>query len=188
LRRDRDESGCNVYRASTRRGTGPQRSSWVSSLKPPRSSDPSHLSSLSARPLHGIPILIQDSAATLDKMETTAGSTVLLGARPPQEARLVRKLRLAGAVILGKTNMEEWGGFRMAIGNHGWSARGGVYSAPLGPICKRSGAVAVPPLQLPSGFLLRVLVSRYGCSSFLRLFFFPPPSSLFFFILPPNPR
>lgn len=68
------------------------------------------------RPLHGIPILVKDIAVTLDKLETTSGSTVLLGARLSQEARFVRKLRDAGAVILGKTNMSEWGAFRTASG------------------------------------------------------------------------
>jgi amidase len=92
------------------------------------------------RPLHGIPILVKDIAATLDKMETTSGSTVLLGTRRSQEARLVRKLRDAGAVILGKTNMSEWGAFRTASGGSGWTARGGLSLGAFCPNIKASGS------------------------------------------------
>ncbi|KAK3358833.1 putative amidase [Lasiosphaeria hispida] len=91
-------------------------------------------------PLHGIPILLKDIVFTLDKMETTAGSTVLLGSRLSQEARVARKLREAGAVILGKTNMSEWGMFRTTKGGSGWTARGGLS---LGAYChnmKASGS------------------------------------------------
>lgn len=63
---------------------------------------------------------------TLDLMETTAGSCILVGARPSQEARLVQKLREAGAVILGKTNMFEWDGFRSPNDISGWSPRRGM--------------------------------------------------------------
>lgn len=78
-------------------------------------------------PLHGIPILLKDNIATRDKLNTTAGSFALLGARPAYEASIVRKLRKAGAVILGKSTMGEWAQFRSSIGSssHGWSAYGG---------------------------------------------------------------
>jgi amidase len=76
-------------------------------------------------PLHGIPVLIKDNIATADRMETTAGSLALLGVRPPRDAFVARKLREAGAVILGKTNLSEWANFRSTRSTSGWSARGG---------------------------------------------------------------
>ncbi|MDO8539390.1 MAG: amidase [Opitutaceae bacterium] len=76
-------------------------------------------------PLHGIPILLKDNIATTDKMETTAGSLALVGAKPPREAYLVTRLREAGAVILGKTNLSEWANFRGTRSVSGWSGRGG---------------------------------------------------------------
>lgn len=76
-------------------------------------------------PLHGIPILIKDNIATADRMETTAGSLALLGARPPRDSFVVRRLREAGAIILGKTNLSEWANFRSTRSVSGWSARGG---------------------------------------------------------------
>src|SRR4029077_1949431 len=60
-------------------------------------------------PLHGIPILVPDNLATADGMETTFGSLALVGARPPKDAGVIDRLRKAGAVILGKTNVAEWG-------------------------------------------------------------------------------
>src|SRR5215207_9596130 len=63
-------------------------------------------------PLHGIPILIKDNIDTQDRMMTTAGSLALVGAKPLQDAFVARKLREAGAVILGKTNLSEWANFR----------------------------------------------------------------------------
>ncbi len=76
-------------------------------------------------PLHGIPILIKDNIGTADKMETTAGSLALVGARPPHDAAIVTQLRAAGAVILGKTNLSEWANFRGEKSISGWSGRGG---------------------------------------------------------------
>jgi len=58
-------------------------------------------------PLHGIPILIKDNIDTADRMMTTAGSLALVGWRPPQDSGVVQKLRAAGAVILGKSNLSE---------------------------------------------------------------------------------
>ncbi len=76
--------------------------------------------------MHGIPILIKDNIDTADKMKTTAGSLALLDAPPPkQDAFLVQKLREAGAVILGKTNLSEWANFRSTKSSSGWSGRGG---------------------------------------------------------------
>ncbi len=76
-------------------------------------------------PLHGIPILLKDNIATLDKMQTTAGSLALVGARPPHDAFVAQKLRGAGAVLLGKNNLSEWANWRSTTSSSGWSARGG---------------------------------------------------------------
>lgn len=75
--------------------------------------------------LHGIPILIKDNIATRDRMATTAGSLALEKALPPEDAFAVRKLREAGAVLLGKTNLSEWANFRSTRSTSGWSGRGG---------------------------------------------------------------
>jgi len=77
-------------------------------------------------PLHGIPVLLKDNIDTADQMHTTAGSLALLDAPAPQrDAFLVSRLRAAGAVILGKTNMSEWANFRSTSASSGWSSRGG---------------------------------------------------------------
>ena len=76
-------------------------------------------------PLHGIPILIKDNIATADRMMTTAGSLALAGSAPPKDAFVVTRLREAGAVILGKTNLSEWANFRSTHSTSGWSGRGG---------------------------------------------------------------
>jgi len=77
-------------------------------------------------PLHGIPLLLKDNIATRDKMQTTAGSLALAGSRPTRDAHLVSRLRDAGAVILGKTNLSEWANMRSLRSTSGWSARGGL--------------------------------------------------------------
>ncbi|KAH8888022.1 amidase [Thozetella sp. PMI_491] len=80
--------------------------------------------------LHGIPILIKNNIATMDKMNNTAGSWALLGSKVPEDSMVARKLRQAGAIILGKDNMSEWAVYRSTNSNNGWSALGGqVYSA-----------------------------------------------------------
>jgi amidase len=76
-------------------------------------------------PLHGIPIMLKDNIATADAMQTTAGSLALLGSRPPRDAFVAQKLREAGAVILGKTNLSEWANLRGSNSISGWSGRGG---------------------------------------------------------------
>jgi amidase len=80
-------------------------------------------------PLHGIPILVKDNIATRDNMQTTAGSLALYNSQVPADAVIIQRLRAAGAIILGKTNLGEWANFRgfdnvypLAVG---WSARGG---------------------------------------------------------------
>ncbi|CAF4400669.1 unnamed protein product, partial [Adineta steineri] len=76
--------------------------------------------------LHGIPILLKDNIATRpeDGMNTTAGSFALLGSITPDDATVVKKLRNAGAVILGKTSLSEWANFRSENMTNGWSGRG----------------------------------------------------------------
>jgi amidase len=97
-------------------------------------------------PLHGIPILIKDNIATRDRMMTTAGSLSLVGARPPKNAFLVKRLREAGAVILGKTNLSEWANIRSSHSTSGWSGRGGLtrnpYALDRNPCGSSSGSAA----------------------------------------------
>jgi len=81
-------------------------------------------------PLHGIPILIKDNIATADRMQTTAGSLALVGSKPPADSTVARKLREAGAVILGKTNLSEWANIRSDHSISGWSGRGGQTNNP----------------------------------------------------------
>ena len=81
-------------------------------------------------PLHGIPVLIKDNIATADHMMTTAGSLALAGTKPPKDAFIVTRLREAGAVILGKTNLSEWANFRSTHSTSGWSGRGGQTKNP----------------------------------------------------------
>ena len=76
-------------------------------------------------PLHGIPVLLKDNIATKDRMRTTAGSLALMDAVVPADAFLVTRLRDAGAVLLGKTQLSEWANFRGSHSSSGWSGRGG---------------------------------------------------------------
>jgi len=81
-------------------------------------------------PLHGIPVLIKDNIDTADRMSTTAGSLALQGSIPQRDAFVAQKLREAGAVILGKTNLSEWANFRSTHSTSGWSGRGGLVRNP----------------------------------------------------------
>ncbi len=74
--------------------------------------------------LHGIPVMIKDNIDTGDKMMTTAGSMALAGSTAPDDAFIIQKLREAGAVLLGKTNLSEWANFRSSRSSSGWSGRG----------------------------------------------------------------
>jgi amidase len=97
-------------------------------------------------PLHGIPVLIKDNIATRDRMMTTAGSLALVGARPPKDAFLAQRLREAGAVILGKSNLSEWANIRSSHSTSGWSGRGGLtrnpYALDRNPCGSSSGSAA----------------------------------------------
>jgi amidase len=81
-------------------------------------------------PLHGIPILLKDNIATADRMATTAGSLALVGAKAPRDAFVAARLRAAGALILGKTNLSEWANIRSPRSSSGWSGRGGFTRNP----------------------------------------------------------
>ena len=82
-------------------------------------------------PLHGIPVMVKDNFDTRDKMKTTAGSLALVDAPPPPEdSFVVQRLRQAGAVLLGKTNLSEWANIRSTKSTSGWSGRGGQCSNP----------------------------------------------------------
>jgi len=103
-------------------------------------------------PLHGIPVLIKDNIDTADRMETTAGSLALLGSKPANDAFIVKRLREAGAVILGKTNLSEWANFRSAHSTSGWSGRGGQthnpYALDRNPSGSSSGTAAAVSANL----------------------------------------
>lgn len=103
-------------------------------------------------PLHGIPILIKDNIDTADRMMTTAGSLALVGSRPAQDAHVAKKLREAGAVILGKTNLSEWANFRSSHSSSGWSGRGGqtknAYVQDRNPCGSSSGSGAAAAANL----------------------------------------
>src|SRR6202035_5333218 len=97
-------------------------------------------------PLHGIPVLIKDNIDTADRMQTTAGSLALLGSRPVRDSFVAQRLREAGAVILGKTNLSEWVNIRSSHSVSGWSGRGGLtrnpYALDRNPCGSSSGSGA----------------------------------------------
>jgi amidase len=102
--------------------------------------------------LHGIPILIKDNIDTADRMMTTAGSLALLGSTPSQDSFVAKRLREAGAVILGKTNLSEWANFRSNHSTSGWSGRGGQtknpYTLDRNPCGSSSGSGAAAAANL----------------------------------------
>ena len=103
-------------------------------------------------PLHGVPVLIKDNINTADQMKTTAGSLALLNARPLKDAFIVQRLRDAGAVIIGKTNLSEWANFRSTHSSSGWSGRGGQtrnpYALDRNPCGSSSGSGAAVSANL----------------------------------------
>lgn len=92
------------------------------------------------KPLFGVPIVLKDNIDTADRMHTTAGSLALLGSSPQRDAFIVRRLREAGALILGKANLSEWSGMRSFNATGGWSARGGQTRNPYDPARSPSGS------------------------------------------------
>jgi amidase len=103
-------------------------------------------------PLHGIPVLIKDNIDTADRMMTTAGSLALSGSIAPRDSFVAQRLREAGAVILGKTNLSEWANFRSSHSSSGWSGRGGQtrnpYSLDRNPCGSSSGSGAAAAANL----------------------------------------
>ena len=103
-------------------------------------------------PLHGVPVLIKDNIDTADRMATTAGSLALEGSIAARDAFIVSRLRAAGAVILGKTNLSEWANFRSTRSTSGWSARGGQvlnpYALDRNPCGSSSGTGAAVAANL----------------------------------------
>lgn len=107
--------------------------------------------------LHGVPILVKNNIATLDKMNNTAGSYALIGAHVPRDSTVVTKLRAAGAIILGKANMSQWAAWRgnsniTGVAINGWSAYGGqcqgVYYSGQDPSGSSSGSAVASSLGL----------------------------------------
>ena len=102
--------------------------------------------------LHGIPVLLKDNIDTADRMMTTAGSLALVGSHAPRDAFIVERLRAAGAVILGKTNLSEWANFRSTHSTSGWSGRGGQtrnpYALERNPCGSSSGSGAAVAANL----------------------------------------
>ncbi|MFP4555995.1 MAG: amidase [Bacteroidales bacterium] len=99
-------------------------------------------------PMHGIPVVLKDNIDTHDKMPTTAGSRALRNSYPLKDSHVAKKLREAGAIILGKANLSEWANFRGHLSSSGWSAVGGLtknpYNLTRNPCGSSSGsAVAV---------------------------------------------
>lgn len=103
-------------------------------------------------PLHGIPVLIKDNIDTADHMLTTAGSLALVGSHPAEDSFVARRLREAGAVILGKTNLSEWANIRSSHSTSGWSGRGGLtknpYALDRNPCGSSSGSGAAVSASL----------------------------------------
>lgn len=105
-------------------------------------------------PLHGIPVVIKDNIATHDRMQTTAGSLAMVDGLPDRDAFIVQRLRQAGAVIVGKTNLSEWANIRSRYSVSGWSGRGGQtvnpYQLDRNPSGSSSGSgVAVAASYVP---------------------------------------
>lgn len=104
-------------------------------------------------PLHGIPVLLKDNIGTHDRMTTTAGSLALEGSIPPRDAYVAARLREAGAVLLGKTNMSEWANFRSTHSTSGWSARGGQGRNPYVLDRDTSGSSSGPAAAVAASYV-----------------------------------
>jgi amidase len=128
-------------------------------------------------PMHGIPVLIKDNIATVDKMQTTAGSLALVNCAPPRDAHIVERMRAAGAVILGKTNLSEWANYRSSHSCSGWSGRGGQTRNPYALDRNPSGSSSGSGAATASNFCAvsvgtetdGSIVSPSSCSSLVGL-------------------
>ncbi|KAI0012980.1 amidase [Xylariaceae sp. FL0662B] len=99
-------------------------------------------------PLHGVPFLVKDNIATKDKMQTTAGSSMLTGAEVPEDAQVVKLLRRAGAVLLGHANMSEWASMRATYYAEGYSSRGGQSRNPYNLAENAGGSSSGPAIAV----------------------------------------
>lgn len=106
-------------------------------------------------PLHGIPIVIKDNIETKDPVATTAGSMALAQSRRPADAPLAARLRAAGAIVLGKSNLSEWANFRSTHSCSGWSAMGGqtrnAYARDRNPSGSSAGSAVAAALSFCAG-------------------------------------
>lgn len=105
-----------------------------------------------AGPLHGVPMLIKDNIDSGDGMTTTAGSLALEGSKAPADAAVTARLRAAGAVLLGKTNLSEWANFRSARSSSGWSSRGGQTRNPYALDRTPGGSSSGSAVAVAAGF------------------------------------
>ena len=103
-------------------------------------------------PLHGIPILLKDNIDTADRMATSAGSLAFKGTFAKRDAFLVQRLRDAGAILLGKTNLSEWANFRSTHSISGWSSRGGQTRNPYDPLRNPCGSSSGSAVAVAAGF------------------------------------
>ena len=103
-------------------------------------------------PMHGIPVLVKDNIDTADRMHTTAGSEALVDGSPTRDAFVVERLRAAGAIILGKTNLTEWANFRSTHASSGWSARGGQARNPYALDRTPSGSSSGSAIAVASNY------------------------------------
>jgi amidase len=111
-------------------------------------------------PLHGIPVLLKDNIATGDGMENTAGSLAMVGAKPTRDAFLVERLREAGAIVLGKTNLSEWANLRSPLSSSGWSGRGGQVRNPHQLDRNPSGSSSGSGVAVAAGYAVVALGSE----------------------------
>ncbi len=103
-------------------------------------------------PLHGIPVLLKDNIETADPMPTTAGSLALAGNLTGRDAGLTERIRAAGAVVLGKTNLSEWANFRSEASSSGWSGVGGQTRNPYDPSRSPCGSSSGSGVAVAAGF------------------------------------
>lgn len=103
-------------------------------------------------PLHGIPVMVKDNLDTGDAMPTTAGSLALADTRATQDSQVVAKLRAAGAVLLGKTNLSEWANFRSVKSSSGWSSVAGQVRNPYALDRTPGGSSSGSGVAIASGY------------------------------------
>jgi amidase len=111
-------------------------------------------------PLHGVPIIIKDNIATFDKMNTTAGSFSLLGAKVTQDSTMADKLREAGVIILSKANLSQWANYRSSNSTNGWTSRGGQTTGAYYPMQDPSGSSSGSAVSSSIGLAMAALGSE----------------------------